>query len=84
MYPISSNRLNNKSYPQQKASVIIVGVIRHLFDVDSDEAADENVLMKAKFCDGIMEQLRDKIHDSETSRDEKFKLLSVLPKSWMN
>lgn len=79
--PVSTRKLKNAAYPKQKYLDIQKGLRKHIFGFESDEPIDE-LKQKAANFDEMVSQLQEKFNDPECTRDDKLRILSVLPKSW--
>lgn len=79
---VSLKKLEQISYPQQKFKEITNGMRRSIFNFPEEE--DEAAVREQKFkdYDEMINQLKEKFSDAETTRPEKFRILTVLPKSW--
>lgn len=76
--PIVPNKLSQVKYPVQKLNEIHRGLKRHCFDIEDSNLPERS--QKEKDYDEMIVQLKDKFPDS--SRAEKLRILTVLPKSW--
>lgn len=66
--PIDVSRLRYNSYAREKQNELIQFLSSHVFKVQTDSSE-------------MIQQLKDKF-ETTSNRDEKIKMLSILPKSW--
>ena len=82
--PIAVRELRSDNYRQEKYSKIVEGIRKQLFDHPPQNESEEvqTVKSKAAAFDEIINKLKEKFSQPNCSRDDKIRILSILPNSW--
>lgn len=81
MVPISAKKCcSSNSYKAKKCDEVVNRIRNDIFNLDKENPIDEDKV-KAGYFDEMMGQLKDAFAKTE-KRDEKLRLLTVLPQSW--
>lgn len=82
--PIAIRELRSDNYRQEKDSKIVESIRKQLFDHPPQNESEEvqTVNAKAGAFDEIINKLKAKFTEPNCSRDDKIRILSILPKSW--
>ena len=81
--PVSSSKLKQVNYPRRKYLNITDGLKRNIFGIQTEDDLDL-LKQKAADFDEIIFLLKEKFATPECSREDKIRILTVLPKSWNN
>ena len=80
--PISAKKTRNVNYPREKYLDISRGIKKQIFGFPADEEDPELLKTKAAELDEVITKMIEQFAEPDCTRNEKVRLLSVLPKSW--